>query len=139
MICALFSRNVSTFSCAECAGSLADVGEKSAAVSAMLVLGKEVEFVEFHAPVGLQLVGEKADGLAAFLDQFPRHALGEFAGELLGGIHPAEHEFDLLRCDDAGVALAPDALREGAKQRDVVCCGWAEIQGARATLSCARP
>lgn len=104
-----------------------DVFEHLLAVAAALMGGGDVEFVEFYPPVGFEFVAVEADGSAVVLGEFPADVALDLAFDFLRGIHPLQHEFDLLKGDDSGVVTMPDFVGKRADGRDVGGGGGSDV------------
>ena len=109
------------------AGGIADMGEEELADAATVVCVVEVEFVEVDGPgVRPQGPGNEPDGLSCELGNHPAGPGMEGYLDDFRGVHPVEHEGDLLVRDHAPVTMPPDVLRQLTDHRDVIGAGDAQ-------------
>lgn len=108
-------------------GGVADMCEEELSDATTVACGVEVELVEVDGPgVRAKGPGNEPDGLPF---EFGDHPVGSGAEGFLDhfrGVHPVEHEGDLLVRDHALVTVPPDVVGQSTDHRDILGAGGAE-------------
>ena len=103
------------------------MGEEELAEAATVVCVVEVEFMEVDGPgVRAKGPGNEPDGLSCEFGNHPVGAGVEGFVDDFRGVHPVEHEGDLLVRDHAPVTMPPDVVRQLTDHRDVIGAGDAQ-------------